>query len=418
MSDYGIEHKTIDISTPAPRSWRWLKWLAVGLAVLVMLAALGAAGVAYATYDYSERFEGRILPGTVVAGVDISGMKPRAALQAVRAEISPELTRQVKVRYRDRTWSLTPRKLGARSNAAEVVNAAVGASANQTFMDKVRMRVLGEELAFERPVSFTYPRAGVRGFIEALSSRLNLEPRDASLDYSSGWVEIRQDRAGREVNSAKGRARLMRALRQGAPKVTLPVRVIEPEVTAEAYDQVLLVRIGENRLYLYQDGEITHSWSVATGQPEYMTPTGVYEITEKRYLPTWINPAPTTWGADLPREIPPGPDNPLGVRALNWSAPAIRFHGTEATYSLGYNASHGCVRLSNAEVVQLYDLVDVGTPIVSLVAGALKPLYVSSPDPTLVAGDGGSGNGGSQGGGSEAGGSGNGGSQGRNEGNR
>jgi hypothetical protein len=281
-----------------------------------------------------------------------------------------------------------------------VVNAAVDASASQTFMDKVRMRVLGEELAFERPVSFTYPRAGVRGFVEALSSRLHLEPRDASLDYSSGWVEITQDRTGREVNSPKARTRLMQALRQGSPNVTLPVRVLEPEVTAESYDQVLLVRIGENRLYLYEDGEITHSWSVATGQPEYMTPTGVYEITEKRYLPTWINPAPTTWGADLPPEIPPGPDNPLGVRALNWSAPAIRFHGTEATYSLGYNASHGCVRLSNAEVVQLYDLVDVGTPVVSLVAGALKPLYVSSPDPTPVAGDAGAGSAGSREGGS------------------
>jgi lipoprotein-anchoring transpeptidase ErfK/SrfK len=168
-------------------------------------------------------------------------------------------------------------------------------------------------------------------------------------------------------------------------KLALPIEPLEPEVTRAAYDQVLLVRIGENKLYLYDDGQISHSWDVATGQPEYMTPTGTYSVTEKRYLPTWVNPAPNTWGADLPAEIPPGPDNPLGVRALNWSAPAIRFHGTEATYSLGYNASHGCVRLSNAEVVELYDLVDVGTPIVSLVAGPLKPLYVSAPDPTPVA---------------------------------
>ncbi|HEX2196650.1 MAG TPA: L,D-transpeptidase, partial [Actinomycetota bacterium] len=62
-----------------------------------------------------------------------------------------------------------------------------------------------------------------------------------------------------------------------------------------------------------------------------------------------------------------------------------RFHGTSATYSLGYNASHGCVRMSNADVIQLYDMIEVGTPIVSVVAGPLKPMYSSSSfDPNPV----------------------------------
>jgi lipoprotein-anchoring transpeptidase ErfK/SrfK len=389
MSDYGISERAgLDVVAPAPRWWwRLSKWLAVALAMMVMLAALGAAGVAYATYDYSAKYRGRLLPGTVVAGIDVSGMRPRRALAAVRAKIDPRLERRINVRYRDRRWTLTPRSLGARSNAAGVVRAAVNASSRATFLDKARMRVLGENLNFNRPVSFTYPRGGVRGFVDGVAAKLNLEPLDASLEYSSGWVEITPDRNGRKVQEAKSEAALMRALHNGSPKVSLPVQVLRPEVTTESYDKVLLVRIGENRLYLYENGEIAHSWPVATGQPEYMTPTGMYEIVEKRYLPTWINPAPTTWGADLPPEIPPGPSNPLGLRALNWSAPAIRFHGTEATYSLGYNASHGCVRLSNTDVIQLYDLVDVGTPVVSLVAGSLKPLYTSSLDPTPVADD-------------------------------
>jgi hypothetical protein len=86
----------------------------------------------------------------------------------------------------------------------------------------------------------------------------------------------------------------------------------------------------------------------------------------------------------MPATIPPGPGNPLGLRAINWSAPAIRFHGTSATYSLGYNASHGCVRMANEDVIQLYDMIDVGTPIVSVVSGPLRPMYSSSsvdPDP-------------------------------------
>jgi len=92
-------------------------------------------------------------------------------------------------------------------------------------------------------------------------------------------------------------------------------------------------------------------------------------------MPTWVNPSPDTWGKDLPASIPPGPNNPLGLRAINWDAPAIRFHGTQALYSLGYNASHGCVRMANEDVIELYDLIDVGTPIVSVAVAPPKPLY-------------------------------------------
>jgi lipoprotein-anchoring transpeptidase ErfK/SrfK len=83
-------------------------------------------------------------------------------------------------------------------------------------------------------------------------------------------------------------------------------------------------------------------------------------------MPTWINPDPTGWGASMPAMIPPGPGNPLGVRAINWTAPGIRFHGTSATSSIGTAASHGCVRMYNEDVIELYDVVKVGTPIVSI----------------------------------------------------
>jgi lipoprotein-anchoring transpeptidase ErfK/SrfK len=386
MSDYQISDKSsVGTDVSAARRWPWGKWALLTLAVLVMLAALGAAGVAYATYDYAEEYEGRILPGSVVAGVDVGGMSAPQALEAVRRSIAPQLDRPLKVGYRGRSWRTTPRRLGARSDAVVAVRAALAASTDTTFLDKMKMRMLGEGLSFERSVAITYPAKGVRGFIEGVAANLDLEPRDASLDSSSGWVEIVPHRNGRRVDQAAARGALMGALRNGAPRITVPVKTLSPEITSDRYDEVLLVRIGENRLYYYRDGEIVNSWPVATGQPEYMTPTGVYEITEKRYMPTWINPAPTTWGADLPEQIPPGPSNPLGLRALNWSAPAIRFHGTSATYSLGYNASHGCVRMSNEDVIELYDTIDVGTPIVSLVSGPLNPLYVSSPDPTPVA---------------------------------
>ncbi|MDP9069415.1 MAG: L,D-transpeptidase/peptidoglycan binding protein [Actinomycetota bacterium] len=355
---------------------------AIAVAVLFALLLLGGAGISYATMKYSEDYEGRILPGGTIAGMPLGGMTQEEALEAVQTAIGPQLNRLIDISWRNKTWTVTPQELGAKSNARRVVRAAFAASADITFFEKVQMRFLDEELDFDRKVAISYPAQGARGFLEGIAETVDKEPVDASIDYSSGWVEITRSKIGHEVQVERAHRALMQALRTDTDEVALPVEEVEPKVTEDAFDQILLVRIGENKLYLYEDGAIQREWTVATGQPEYMTPTGLYEVTELRYEPTWVNPAPDTWGANMPESIPPGPNNPLGVRAINWSAPAIRFHGTSAEYSLGYNASHGCVRMSNSDVIELYDLVEVGTPIVSVIAGELKPMYAKAPDPT------------------------------------
>jgi lipoprotein-anchoring transpeptidase ErfK/SrfK len=336
---------------------------------------LGGAGVAYATADLSEDYEGRILPGSTIAGTEVAGLTREEALEAVGEAIESELHRQIDLTWEDRSWSATPEELGARSNAEAVVDAAFAASSDTSFFEKVGMRFFDQGVGFENDVAIRYSKKGALGFVEGIAESIDAEPRDATIDYSTGWVDIKRERRGIQVQVQRAHRGLMRALRAGDDAVALPVKTIEPEVRREDFDQVLLTRIGENKLYLYEDGKIVREWTVATGLPEYMTPTGLFEVTELRYEPTWINPSPDGWGKDMPEMIPPGPNNPLGVRAINWSAPAIRFHGTSATYSLGYNASHGCVRMANEDVIELYDLVEVGTPIVSVIAGPLKPMY-------------------------------------------
>jgi lipoprotein-anchoring transpeptidase ErfK/SrfK len=363
-------------------------WLLGILGALVMIASTGAA---YATYDFGNRYAGRILPGATVYGIDVGGLVYEDALALVRGKVRNELRREIALRWKGRTWKATLKEMGARNDARRVVRAALDASANSSFFAKMRMRVLGQTAWFRRPVAISFPKKRLRAYVEGLASVFNREARDATVDYSSGWVEVVPEKNGRLLQVRPTYRLLRAALRRGSPVAPLAVKVDKPEVKTDAFRQVLLLRIGENKLYLYEDGKITHEWLVATGQPEYPTPTGIYEITEKRYMPTWVNPDPTGWGASMPLSIPPGPSNPLGLRALNWSAEAIRFHGTSATYSLGYNASHGCIRMSNDDVIQLYDMIDVGTPIVSTVVASLKPLYVSAPDPTVVAADSGSG---------------------------
>lgn len=345
------------------------KRLAIALAVVAGMLGLGVAGVAYATFDYSRDYEGRFLPGSSVAGVDVTGMTPGEALKAVKKRIGPQLDRTITVTYKDQRWKTSPRELGAHGDARRAVTAALNASEETSFMDRVGMRFLDDSLDFSSDVAITYPGKGAKELVAKLAKKLNAEPVDAALDYSTGWVEISDDQTGVSVNTEKSVRNLRRALRRSGASAKIDFRVTKPEVTSDSFDQVVLVRHNERKVYLYEDGEIFRSWTVAVGQPGYPTPTGVYSVTELRYLPTWINPAPDTWGKDMPEEIGPGVDNPLGLRAINWSAPAIRFHGTENISSLGTAASHGCVRMSNSDVIELYDLIEVGAPIVSTTLG-------------------------------------------------
>jgi lipoprotein-anchoring transpeptidase ErfK/SrfK len=92
------------------------------------------------------------------------------------------------------------------------------------------------------------------------------------------------------------------------------------------------------------------------------TPEGVYEIQDKQVEPYWHVPE-SDWAGDLAGQvIPPGPSNPLKARSMGIYEGA-GIHGTEETSSLGTAASHGCVRMAIPDVEELYDLVEVGTPI-------------------------------------------------------
>lgn len=355
-------------------------WLAYTLVLLVVLAVTAVAGMAYATYSYAQRYEGRLLPGTTIAGVEVGGLPRAEALDRVRGAIQPDLQEPVSLTWRNKTWEVTPADVDARTDAKAVVDGALLAAEEAGFLDFARMRFVDPDVGPTEDVSIGYRPDAVRDYVASMAKDFSRRPQDAALDYSTGWVEITKGRNGRSLKVNATAGALLGALRGGRPEAPLAAKVIEPEVTEDAFDKVLLLRIGENKLYLYEDGEITHEWVVATGEPNYPTPTGEYSIELKRYMPTWINPSPDDWGKSMPKMIGPGPSNPLGTRALNWTAPGIRFHGTLATYSLGHNASHGCVRMAMADVEALYDMVDVGTPIVSIDVGGWDPLYESGPD--------------------------------------
>jgi lipoprotein-anchoring transpeptidase ErfK/SrfK len=100
---------------------------------------------------------------------------------------------------------------------------------------------------------------------------------------------------------------------------------------------------------------------------EGFTWTGENQITAMREWPEWRPPNEMLKRRpDLPRFVAGGPDNPLGARALYLGSTLYRIHGSNEPWSIGSNVSSGCIRLRNADIVDLYGRVKVGTKVVVL----------------------------------------------------
>ena len=123
----------------------------------------------------------------------------------------------------------------------------------------------------------------------------------------------------------------------------------------------IVVSISQRKLRLIRNGRVWKTFSIAVGQPAYPTPTGEYEINDKQVDPVWTPPN-SPWAAEL-KSIPAGPGNPLGTRWIGTTAPAIGIHGTYADSSIGYAASHGCMRMHIPDVEELYEQVAVGMKV-------------------------------------------------------
>jgi lipoprotein-anchoring transpeptidase ErfK/SrfK len=201
-------------------------------------------------------------------------------------------------------------------------------------------------------------------FLEKIYAQVNQEPENATLEAIEDEVKLRviPHKLGRDVDGKAAKDRVFQAMMSGASSVELPVNITKPPVTTESFDTAIIVSTSRNILKLYGKGELRKVYKVATGTGGYPTPHGNWWITAKRLNPTWYNPY-SEWSRDMPAFIPPGPNNPLGTRALNLSVSGIRIHGSPDSGSIGSNASHGCIRMHIKDSEELFEKVNVGTPV-------------------------------------------------------
>jgi lipoprotein-anchoring transpeptidase ErfK/SrfK len=134
-----------------------------------------------------------------------------------------------------------------------------------------------------------------------------------------------------------------------------PVETFKPKA-----DEVhLLLKLGERRVYVYRGEKLLTKYPVAVGKKKWETPQGKWTVELMLKNPGWTN-------FKTGEQLAPGPDNPLGQRWIgfwNDGKDEIGFHGTTNLSSIGKAASHGCVRMSNKNVKELYRVVKVGTVV-------------------------------------------------------
>jgi lipoprotein-anchoring transpeptidase ErfK/SrfK len=130
----------------------------------------------------------------------------------------------------------------------------------------------------------------------------------------------------------------------------------------------IVVDTANTYLYFVLPGGKAIRYGIGVGR-EGFTWSGVKNVERKAEWPDWTPPPEMIARSPyLPRFTAGGEGNPLGARALYLSGSAYRIHGTNAPRTIGSRASSGCIRMTNSDVVDLYDRVQVGTKVIVLPA--------------------------------------------------
>jgi lipoprotein-anchoring transpeptidase ErfK/SrfK len=284
-----------------------------------------------------------IQTGVTLAGIPVGGMTNEQAQAALR----PAFAKSVRLVDGDRSWKLRPTRFGAKVTIADGVLAALGAQPGAAV-----------------PLVPQVDRQAVRNFVDAIDKRVSLPAQDAELAGLKGLrPQFKKEQTGVKVLRELTVRRIVRALQ--SPRLTrirVAVKTLEPAHTVANFGAVVVIRRGSNELRYYNGSRLMQRFGVATGQSVYPTPTGTFSIVDKQLNPWWL-PPDSAW-AKGKQPIPPGPGNPLGTRWMGLSAPGVGIHGTPDDASIGYSASHGCIRMHIPDAEWLFHHVKLGTPVV------------------------------------------------------
>jgi len=307
----------------------------------MLVAVVLAAAVSAAAAPNAQR-NGAVAQGVSVGGLRVGGM----ATEKARATISYAYNRPLRFVFYGKRWRVRPAALGASLDIDATMKAALDARAGQNV-----------------PLQVTMDSGRVAQYARWLDRSLSVEPQDATATLTSRLRPVlHAGKPGLQVRAGRTARRLEAALRTAKRPLLRPsAKTVHAATTRGNFGPIVVIHRGSNRMYVYKGTHVLRTIQVATGQSIYPTPVGNWHVVDMQRDPWW-RPPDSPWAQGL-KPIPPGPGNPLGTRWMGLDAAGVGMHGTPDDASIGYSASHGCIRMHIPDAEWLFTQVRIGTPV-------------------------------------------------------
>jgi lipoprotein-anchoring transpeptidase ErfK/SrfK len=333
-----------------------------------LVAGLLVVAVAMYAYDHSRRDV--IASGVKIAGVDVGGLHTAAARTKVQSELVAPLGRPVTVSSGRHTWHLNPREAGISIDTSALVAQALQVSRDGSIVSRTFRGLTGGSVNKDIPMEVSYSHAAVRHLTARVRAGVDHPAVNATVRPSATGLGTVSARPGVGVDNTQLATQVERALSDAsAPRsIDVPTRVVRPEVTtsqlASKYPAYIIVDRSGFTLRYFHRLKLASSYPIAVGMQGLETPAGNYNIQWKQVDPPWFVPNDSWAGSLAGQVIPPGPQDPLKARFMSFDGGA-GIHGIDPSeYStIGHTASHGCVRMTIPDVIDLYAKTPVGTPV-------------------------------------------------------
>jgi lipoprotein-anchoring transpeptidase ErfK/SrfK len=352
----------VDHLGAAPRR-RVVPIVALGVAGLLVLLVAG-------TYLYDHSRRDVIANGVRIDGVAVGGLREAAARTKVEHDLVARLDYPVTVRSGGHTWRLTARDAHLRVDVSNMVAQAVSASREGSILTRTARGLFGGSVHRDVSLVVSYSHSAVRALAARITASVSRAPRNASAEPGSSGLKTVPGQVGLAVNYSALGARIDEALvgASASHAVTVPTRKIQPAVTTAQLvaktPAYIVIDRNEFRLRFYAHLKLAKTYEIAVGMEGLETPAGLHHIEWEQVDPPWYVPKKAWAGALAGTVVPPGPGDPLKARFMSFEGGA-GIHGIDPSEysSIGHNASHGCVRMRIPDVIALYSVTPVGTPV-------------------------------------------------------